>query len=129
MAWPPPTLPINFTDATPQQTAHPDAHNKTNQAINDIVAHVNKAVQFAGSIVATTLSDGSVNIALPAGMFTATPVALVTNGDGIALPDAVVSVMALYSTASTLVVYVGRAAGGPVANSTVRLNYLVSQTF
>ena len=129
MSWPPPILPVNRTNATPQLDTHAADHNAANQAINDIVARVNKSVQFVGSIVATTLSDGSVNIALPAGMFTVTPVALVTNGDGNAVPDAVVSIMALYSNAATLVVYVGRATGGPIANSVVRLNYLVSQTF
>ena len=127
MAWPPPLLPVNRTESTPQTANHIADHNGANQAINDIVAHITTIKQFSASIVATTLSDGSVNIALPAGMFTATPVALVTNGDGNALPDAVVSVMALYSNASTLVVYVGRAAGGPVANSTLRINYLVTQ--
>lgn len=40
MAWPPPALPINITDATPQQTTHPDLHNKTGQAVNDTVAKV-----------------------------------------------------------------------------------------
>lgn len=38
MAWPPPVLPINFTNATPQQDTHPAAHVATNQAVNDTVA-------------------------------------------------------------------------------------------
>lgn len=40
MAWPPPVLPINRTDATPQQTTHAADHNAANQAINDIVTKV-----------------------------------------------------------------------------------------
>jgi len=35
MAWPPPTLPINRTDATPQQTTHAGDHNALSQAVND----------------------------------------------------------------------------------------------
>ena len=40
MAWPPPTLPTNRTDATPQQTTHAGDHNAANQAINDIVTRI-----------------------------------------------------------------------------------------
>jgi hypothetical protein len=40
MAFPPPVLPINRTDATPQQTTHANDHNAANQAINDITAKV-----------------------------------------------------------------------------------------
>lgn len=41
MAWPPPTLPINFTDATAQGPGvHPNAHNALSQAINDTVAEM-----------------------------------------------------------------------------------------
>jgi hypothetical protein len=40
MAWPPPTLAINRTDATPQQTTHAADHNAANLAINDIVARI-----------------------------------------------------------------------------------------
>ena len=35
MTWPAPTLPIDFTNATAQQDLHPDAHNVTNQTLND----------------------------------------------------------------------------------------------
>ena len=35
MTWPAPDLPIDFTNATPQQDAHPDAHNATNLTLND----------------------------------------------------------------------------------------------
>ena len=45
MAWPPPTLATNRSDATPQQTTHPADHNQANQAINDIVAKVTAATR------------------------------------------------------------------------------------
>lgn len=38
MAWPPDPLPIDFTNSTPQEDAHPDAHNDTNVTINDDIA-------------------------------------------------------------------------------------------
>jgi hypothetical protein len=38
MPFPPPVLPINRTDATPQQTTHPADHNAISAAINDTVA-------------------------------------------------------------------------------------------
>jgi hypothetical protein len=40
MAWPPPTLPTNRTNAVPQQDTHPADHNAANLAINDIVGHM-----------------------------------------------------------------------------------------
>ena len=40
MAWPPPVLPINRTNATPQLDNHVADHNAANLAINDIVAHL-----------------------------------------------------------------------------------------
>ena len=40
MAWPPPVLPVNRTDATPQTANHIADHNQANQAINDIVPQV-----------------------------------------------------------------------------------------
>lgn len=40
MAWPPPVLPINRSDALDQQTNHPADHNAVNQAVNDIVARL-----------------------------------------------------------------------------------------
>lgn len=40
MAWPPPVLAINRTNATPQTNTHPADHNAVNQAVNDIVTHV-----------------------------------------------------------------------------------------
>jgi len=35
MTWPAPNLPIDFTNTTAQQDNHPDAHNETNQSLND----------------------------------------------------------------------------------------------
>jgi hypothetical protein len=40
MAFPPPVLPINRTDATAQQTTHANDHNAISQAVNDTVADV-----------------------------------------------------------------------------------------
>jgi hypothetical protein len=40
MAWPPPVLPTNRTNATPQQDTHPADHNAVNLAVNDLVTHV-----------------------------------------------------------------------------------------
>lgn len=40
MAWPPPVLPTNRTNATPQQDTHPADHNAVNLAVNDTVAQV-----------------------------------------------------------------------------------------
>lgn len=37
MAWPPPVLPVNRSNATPQLDTHPADHNALAQAINDIV--------------------------------------------------------------------------------------------
>lgn len=40
MAWPPPALPITISNSTEQQTNHPDLHNQTSQAVNDVVERV-----------------------------------------------------------------------------------------
>jgi hypothetical protein len=40
MAWPPPVLPINRTNAVPQQDTHPADHNAVNLAVNDLVTRV-----------------------------------------------------------------------------------------
>lgn len=42
MAWPPPVLPINRINATPQQNNHPADHNAVNQAVNDTVAELTR---------------------------------------------------------------------------------------
>jgi hypothetical protein len=43
MAWPPPVLPINRTNATPSQDTHPQDHNAVNLAVNDLVVKVGEA--------------------------------------------------------------------------------------
>ena len=40
MAWPPPTLPTNRSNATPQTSTHPADHNALALAINDTVGYV-----------------------------------------------------------------------------------------
>lgn len=40
MAFPPPTLPTNKTNATPQLDDHPGEHNALAQAVNDLTAHL-----------------------------------------------------------------------------------------
>ena len=51
MTWPPAGLPIDFENATPQENTHPDAHNATNQTINDdIVPEINRVGALAETI-------------------------------------------------------------------------------
>jgi hypothetical protein len=57
MAWPPPTLPINRTDANPQQGTHPSDHNALALAINDTVAFVQ---QMYESFQTTFLQNGKI---------------------------------------------------------------------
>jgi hypothetical protein len=42
MAWPPPLLPTNLSNATAQQDTHPAVHNAANLAINDLVAETRR---------------------------------------------------------------------------------------
>jgi hypothetical protein len=53
MAWPPGPLPTNITNATPQQTTHPDLHDQTSQAVNDIVSTVSGMIPGIVSMFAT----------------------------------------------------------------------------
>jgi len=89
MAWPPGVLPINRTDATPQQTTHAADHNGANQAINDtvtkVVAHdaqianltanagllLGELKPFALTVAITTDANGMSGINFPAGTFKA----------------------------------------------------------
>jgi len=48
MAWPPPVLPVNRTNATPQLDTHAADHNAHALAINDIVARLSPPVRIAG---------------------------------------------------------------------------------
>lgn len=53
MTWPAPTLPIDFTNATAQQDLHPDAHNVTNQTLND---DYRPELTRVGDLIAGTIS-------------------------------------------------------------------------
>lgn len=58
MAWPPPTLPTNRTNATPQLDTHAADHNAANQAINDIVAQLtNPGAYRSHGGVSTVVTD------------------------------------------------------------------------
>jgi hypothetical protein len=50
MAWPPPVLPINRTNALPMQDTHPQDHNAVNLAVNDTVAFLQRRVGFIGAL-------------------------------------------------------------------------------
>jgi hypothetical protein len=75
MTWPPAGLPIDFENATPQENTHPDAHNATNQTINnDIVPEINRVGALAetiglylpltgGTLTGDLQVDGSVTVA------------------------------------------------------------------
>jgi hypothetical protein len=62
MAWPPPVLPINRTNATPQLDTHAADHNAVNLAVNDLVARVQtidaEQHAWAGVITVSTNADG-----------------------------------------------------------------------
>ena len=62
MAWPPPALPINRTNADPQQNTHPADHNALALAVNDTVARI-KAMPPIYPLRGNTTS----NVNLPAG--------------------------------------------------------------
>jgi hypothetical protein len=97
MAWPPGVLPINRSDATPQQTTHAADHNAANQAINDTVAHVqateggNLAAftamiaglqasptarfrMWSATVSATTDAGGALIVTIPSGTFANPPI-------------------------------------------------------
>lgn len=62
MAFPPPVLPTNRVNATPQPDTHPLDHNQANQAINDItnriIADETDANLWRGFIAYTTAEVG-----------------------------------------------------------------------
>lgn len=60
MAWPPPVLPVNRTDATPQQGTHPADHNAANLAINDLVTKVTPLIPIGNYKVARIVYFGAV---------------------------------------------------------------------
>jgi hypothetical protein len=59
MAWPPPVLPINRTNATPQLDTHAQDHNALAQAINDTAARLGAADRLG--VVAQTVSPSPTN--------------------------------------------------------------------
>ena len=82
MAYPPAVLRTDQTNATPQQDAHPLDHQKANQAINDVVAHLTSTAAGGsgnvGKIVYGLCPAGSIplntqvqvaHIDLPAGLW------------------------------------------------------------
>lgn len=69
MAYPPPTLPTNRTNATAQQDTHPGDHNAVNLAMNDTVGRLNALIAqvtvIEGRTHDWTVVHGEVNV--PAG--------------------------------------------------------------
>lgn len=69
MVWTrPPVLPVNLSNTDQQQDTHPEAHNKANQAINDIASHVGvnlpmKVIWGSGGF--TTNGYGGIEVAVP----------------------------------------------------------------
>jgi hypothetical protein len=64
MAWPPPVLPVNKTNETAQLDDHPNAHNETNDVINNIVARIQSPNwgQFRATGDAALIAGGGVKI-------------------------------------------------------------------
>ena len=58
MAWPPPTLSTNRTNATPQHDSHAADHNAANLAINDLVAMVASLITSVGRYGFTAVQGG-----------------------------------------------------------------------
>jgi hypothetical protein len=52
LAWPPPVLPTNRTDATAQLATHPADHNAVNQAMNDVVPVVAQNISQINALYA-----------------------------------------------------------------------------
>lgn len=66
MAYPPPTLPIDRTNALPMQDTHPQDHNAVNQAVNDITAYTWHQVGWAAAgLVADVPGVDSLGKVLP----------------------------------------------------------------
>lgn len=81
MAWPPPALPTNRTNATPQQDTHPADHNAVNLAMNDTVARVITNEGTLNSLV--TISNGAIpsGDTIPGGTTTVATVTLPAAGN------------------------------------------------
>lgn len=69
MAWPPGALPVNRTDATPQQTTHAADHNAIGGAVNDTVDQLKLTTAFAqttnGKVDTLTTKVGAITAAQP----------------------------------------------------------------
>jgi hypothetical protein len=85
MAWPPPTLPINRTNATPQLDTHAADHNALALAINDVTAllgpapklHVDGGYQ---SIASHVMTGGGAVITVTGGPAVPYPTTVYVNG-------------------------------------------------
>src|SRR6478735_5250807 len=142
MAWPPPTLPINRTDATPQQTTHAADHNAANLAINDIVNLCANSLPIktnltgvagtfgnftvvSGTSVVTTDGSGNAVVTLAAGAFSpgATPIVVPTNGD--VAQGAGFYGLSGSPTPANFTIRATRAdTGGPFTGAAVRVSYI-----
>lgn len=60
MAWPPPVLPINQTNATPQLDTHAADHRAVNQAVNDIVTKLGGDLDLRARIAFGTIGGGAI---------------------------------------------------------------------
>jgi hypothetical protein len=119
MAWPPPVLPINRTDATNQQTLHAGDHNAANQALNDIRAHFLGFAVRTRSSPATTDGGGNVNVAFGGAPFPGPPAVVANTADA-----AMAGQVAVYNiTAAGFSMHISTAAGAPFVG-TVAVNYI-----
>jgi len=60
MAWPPGVLPINRTNAVPQNNTHPADHNAVNLAVNDIVTKITGDLELRGRFVLGGIAAGAI---------------------------------------------------------------------
>lgn len=65
MAWPPPSLPTNRTNATPQQNTHPADHNAQALAINDTVGYLTGTLpgEIAAASAQMSMNGGALDAA------------------------------------------------------------------
>lgn len=62
MAWPPPVLPTNRTNATPQLDTHVSDHNAANLAINDLVTRLQSRAAAGLEYTAGYVTSGAVTM-------------------------------------------------------------------
>lgn len=126
MAWPPPVLPVDRTDALLQQANHPADHNAANQAINDIVAKVVGLLPVGNFPVARKTYRGSVttdangDFAVVTGF---TPVAAVGVGAQSSFPTLVTNTL----LDATQCVFNVRniPSGAPAASAVIYVSYVI----